>query len=71
MKTFQIEGKACFYDRISLRLRLIVGNGSSELPDQIVAFSEQRVDTALAFWNIWANVEFAINPHIINRIELI
>ena len=55
----------------SLRLGLIVGNGSSELPNQVVAFCEQRVDTALAFWDIRADVELAINAHIINRIELL
>jgi hypothetical protein len=52
-------------------LGLIVGNGRSELPDQVVAFGEQRIDTALAFWDIGANVELAVDPHIINRIELL
>lgn len=63
--------KGLFLQDISLRLGLIVSNGSPELPNQVVAFREQRIDTALTLWDIWTNIELAINPHVINGIELI
>lgn len=56
---------------ISLRLGLVLGYGSAKLPDQVVAFGKQRIDTALALGNIWPNVELSIHPHVVNRIELL
>ena len=60
--------------RIGLRLGLVLGRlgyGSAKFPDQVVAFGKQRIDTALALGDIWPNVELAIHPHVVNRIELL
>lgn len=56
---------------ISLRLGLVLGYGSAKLPDQVVAFGKQSIDTALTLGDIWSNVELAIHPHVVNRIELL
>lgn len=42
----------------------------SKLPDNVVAFGEQRVHAALSFGDVRAHVEFSVNPHVVNRIEL-
>lgn len=42
----------------------------AELPCNIVTFGEQCIDAALAFGNVAAHVELAVDSHVVNRIEL-
>lgn len=42
----------------------------AELPCNIVTFGEQCIDAALAFGNVTAHIELAVDSHVINRIEL-
>ena len=52
------------------RRRFLVRHSGPQLPDKVVAFSEQRIDTALTLGNIGTNVELPIHSHVINRVKL-
>lgn len=41
-----------------------------QLPYDIIAFGQQRIDAALSFRNVVSHVEFAVNSHVVNGVEL-
>lgn len=47
------------------RLFFVYHRGS-QLPDEVVAFGQQSVDTSLAFGNIRTNIELAVDAHVID-----
>lgn len=55
---------------VVLRLFVPVDHCGTKFPNQIVAFGKQIIDTALTLRDIWTHVEFPIDSHVINRVEL-
>lgn len=52
------------------RLGIFICHGGPQLPYQVVALGKQSIHAALTFGNIGANVEFSVNAHVINGVQL-
>jgi hypothetical protein len=52
--------------RNGLRPLIFIYHRGSQLPDEVIAFGQEGVDASLAFRDIWTNIEFAVDAHVID-----